>query len=80
MMKIVSTSYSNTPEYTEPVAWLKRIRFYTGILEALAKDHEVTSIERIRYEGSLQQNKVHYHFINLRKKKGIVPASHAQDD
>ena len=72
-MRIVSTSYSNTPEYTNPVAWLKRISFYTGILEELAKDHEVTSIERIRYRGRLSQNGVDYRFIDLRKKTVLFP-------
>lgn len=67
-MRIVSTSYSKTPDYSDPVEWLKRIRFYTGFLEELTKEHEVISIERINYEGKLSQNGVNYYFMNLPKK------------
>jgi glycosyltransferase involved in cell wall biosynthesis len=65
-MKIVSTSYSNTAEFNEPLAWLKRISFYTGLLEELAKQHEVMSIERISHEGELVQNNVLYYFMKLK--------------
>ncbi|HMK27956.1 MAG TPA: glycosyltransferase family 4 protein [Chitinophagaceae bacterium] len=67
-MKIVSTSYSKTTEFTDPEKWLERINFYTGILEELAKRHEVISIERINYEGELKQGGVHYFFIRQKKK------------
>lgn len=68
LMRIISTSYSKTPEYADPKEWLERISFYTGILEELAKRHEVISIERINYEGVVEQNGVHYHFIRLKRK------------
>jgi len=67
-MRIVSTSYSKTEEFNDPQAWLKRINFYTGILDGLARNNEVFSIERINYEGAYQQNAVQYHFIKLQKK------------
>ena len=57
-----------SPEFTDPQQWLKRISFYTGILEELAKQHDVISIERISYEGEYKQNGVKYLFINLRKR------------
>ena len=69
-MKIVSTSYSKTKEFSDPKKWLERISFYTGILEELAKMHEVISIERISYEGQYEQNGVQYYF--LRQKKKII--------
>ncbi len=72
-MRIVSTSYSKTPEYTDPQQWLERIDFYTGILESLALRHEVMSIERISYEGELQQKRVLYHFIDLKKPVSRFP-------
>ena len=72
-MKIVSTSYINTPEYNDPAKWLERISFYTGILEKLAKHHEVESIEQINYSGKLEQNKVIYHFLNFGDKKNLFP-------
>jgi len=67
-MKIVSTSYSKTTEFTDPKKWLERISFYTGILEELAKRHEVISIERINYEGEFEQSGVHYFFLRQKKK------------
>ena len=55
-MLIVSTSYNKTDEFDNPEDWLRRIGFYTGVLDELAKFHEVISIERINYEGIRQQN------------------------
>ena len=78
-MKILSTSYTNTPAFTDPLAWLDRISFYTGILEELAKQHEVESVEQINYEGELERNGVLYHFLNYKKKKLHFPwALHRQ--
>ena len=66
-MRIVSTSYTKTKEFNDPEEWLNRISFYTGILEQLAKDHDVTSIERINYEGVHSRNGVIYHFMDLKQ-------------
>lgn len=66
-MKIVSTSYVNSPGFSDPEQWLDRISFYTGILEELAKDHIVESIEQINYSGVLKRNGVTYHFLNFKK-------------
>lgn len=78
-MKIVSTSYINTPEYTEPEKWLERISFYTGLLEELAKHYRVESIEQINYSGKLRKNGVHYHFLNYKKYQLYFPlALHRQ--
>jgi glycosyltransferase involved in cell wall biosynthesis len=68
-MKIVSTSYVKTVEFNDPLRWLQRISFYTGLLEALASNNEVISFERINYEGVLEKNNVRYHFI---KQAGLV--------
>jgi len=72
-MKIISTSYTNTVQFTDPVAWLQRINFYTGILEELAKKHQVESIEQINYSGVLEQDGVKYHFLNFKKRKSYFP-------
>lgn len=72
-MKIVSTSYINTPEYTDPEKWLERISFYTGLLEELAKRFEVESIEQINYSGELKKNGVNYHFLNFKKHQLYFP-------
>ncbi|MFN8242455.1 MAG: glycosyltransferase family 4 protein [Ferruginibacter sp.] len=73
-MVIVSTSYFNTGSCTDPLQWLQRIRFYTGILDALATSHTVYSIEQIGYSGKLVRNDVKYHFLNFGKKKIYWPA------
>jgi len=72
-MKILSTSYTNTPEFNDPGKWLERIIFYTGILEQLAKEHGVESIEQINYTGELKRNGILYHFLNYKKKKLYFP-------
>jgi glycosyltransferase involved in cell wall biosynthesis len=66
-MRIVFTSYVQTKEYNEPLAWLNRLDIYVGILEELAKTHEVVSIMQIRYEGEIVQNGVNYHFKRYSK-------------
>jgi len=67
-MRLIFTSYVNSPEYDQPEAWLKRIEAYTGILQSLSYVHTVIGIERINYEGEYDQQGVHYFFINLRRK------------
>lgn len=66
-MRIVSTSYNKSKEFKSPDEWLKRICFYTGILDELAKEHDVISIERINYEGTYRKNGVGYYFIYLKR-------------
>jgi glycosyltransferase involved in cell wall biosynthesis len=71
-MKFIFTSYVYSYEYNDPVEWLGRIKFYTGILDALViKQHEVISIEQIDYEGEYKHNGVHYYF--KRFKRGLFP-------
>ena len=72
-MKIVSAGYIKTVEFDNPLDWLKRISFYTGVLEELAKQHEVLSIERINFKGVHRQNGVTYYFIRLKKKVILFP-------
>jgi glycosyltransferase involved in cell wall biosynthesis len=62
-MNIVSISYSKTASFTNPAEWLAQISFYTGILEELAKEHKVFSIENINYHGFYEKNHVKYYFI-----------------
>jgi glycosyltransferase involved in cell wall biosynthesis len=64
-MKFVFASYIATKEFTDPEAWLCRIRSYTGILEALSLNHEVISIEQINHSGWRQKNGVYYCFIQF---------------
>src|SRR6187549_3768682 len=72
-MKIVSTSYINTASFSDPGQWLERIDFYTGILEELAKQNEVDSIEQINYNGELDRKGVKYHFLDFKKPRLYFP-------
>ncbi|MBC7830038.1 MAG: glycosyltransferase family 4 protein [Chitinophagaceae bacterium] len=67
-MNLVFTSYVSSPEYHLPEAWLNRIRAFTGILESLAFNNKVISIERINFEGKYERNGVQYYFMRLNKK------------
>ncbi|MBL0336952.1 MAG: glycosyltransferase family 4 protein [Chitinophagaceae bacterium] len=66
-MKIVFTSYLYLKEFSDPEAWLQRIAPVTGIMDALAKNADVLSIERINYEGELVKNNVRYRFLKFSK-------------
>lgn len=66
-MKFVFASYIVTSEFNHPEKWINRIRAYTGVLEALAINHKVISIEQIDYEGKYVNNGVHYQFMRLSK-------------
>jgi len=72
-MRIVSTSYINTPEFSDPYKWLDRICFFTGILDELAKQYQVESIEQVSFSGLLERNGVRYHFLNFKKPKLYFP-------
>jgi glycosyltransferase involved in cell wall biosynthesis len=69
-MKFVFASYILSDDYNDPAAWLERIKAYTGVLEAIAVNHEVVSIEQINYEGDEVKNGVNYHFrkFNIRTR------------
>ena len=72
-MKIVSTSYINTSTFNDPEQWLERINFFTGILESLALQHQVESIEQINYSGVLERKGVKYHFLNFKRPTLYFP-------
>lgn len=74
-MRILSTSYTNTPDFNDPEQWLDRISFYTGILEELSKQHGVESIEQINHSGRLESKGVVYHFLNYKKKRLYFPVA-----
>lgn len=65
-MKYVFVGYVYTGDFKSPDAWLERIKAYTGILEALAKQNTVISIQQIDYEGEYDKNGVKYYFKRLK--------------
>ena len=73
-MKIVNISYSiPVPEYTDPEAWVKKIRFSTGILERMANYAEVVAIYHIRYKGDFYKNGVTYYFPGFTRWQLLLP-------
>ncbi|MBL7730227.1 MAG: glycosyltransferase family 4 protein [Chitinophagaceae bacterium] len=72
-MHLLFTSYAAAPEFSNPDEWLKRIEGYTGILESLAANHRVTSIERINYAGEKKQQGVHYFFVKQFQRTVLFP-------
>lgn len=66
-MKIVSVGYTRSAGFSDPEKWLERINFYTGLLEELAKEHQVASIECIDHEGEYEKDGVRYYFIGQPK-------------
>src|SRR3569623_1324731 len=61
-MKYIFAGYVYIGEFDSPEAWLERIKAYTGILAALAKDNTVISIQQIDYEGEHNKDGVKYYF------------------
>jgi len=72
-MRFVFASYVYTPAFNSPAAWIDRIKAYTGILEALAKNNRVISIEQIDYEGEYKKDSVEYLFKRFSKNELRFP-------
>jgi glycosyltransferase involved in cell wall biosynthesis len=72
-MRFVFASYVYTPAFNSPAAWIDRIKAYTGILEALAKNNQVISIEQIDYEGEYRKDGVEYLFKRFSKNELRFP-------
>src|ERR1700748_2828222 len=66
-MKIVFASYVYVPKFNRPQDWITRIQSYGGILEALALNHTVITIEQINYEGEYRHNGVQFYFKRFSK-------------
>lgn len=73
-MRVVHLSYVNVSGVTDPVEWLKKIRFYTGIPEQMSRDHDVHSIHCIGDFGGVRYQNVSYHFFRLAGLKRIYPS------
>ncbi len=73
-MRIVSLQYIHN-DYNEPLQWLDRIDFYTGIFEQMTKQAEVHSFYHTKYCGTLKKNNVFYHFTGLQGLSLIFPVA-----
>jgi glycosyltransferase involved in cell wall biosynthesis len=72
-MRFVFASYISFHAYTDPAIWLDRIKAYAGVMEALAINNEVISIEQINYEGDYINHGVNYHFKRFDKVSTYLP-------
>jgi len=71
MMRWVFLSFKKYSEESNPENWLKSIVHYTGILDSLAENNEVTSLDGISFKGIQMVNGVRYNFID-RKGLGLL--------
>jgi len=72
-MKFVFASYVTSAGFKSPETWLKRINIYLGTLEALSREHQVTSIEHIDHQGAYFFNGVDYQFRRFTKPGYYFP-------
>jgi glycosyltransferase involved in cell wall biosynthesis len=75
-LKIVNISYSvPVPVCTDPEAWVKRIRFSTGILESMANYADIVAIYHIQYKGEFNKNGVTYFFPGHTRWQLLLPVA-----
>lgn len=72
-MRVVNLSYAANNKVSDPEAWLNRIGFFTGILEALTAYAEVFSFHCIDFDGLLLKNKVSYFFLRRSRLQLLFP-------
>lgn len=78
-MIFVSITYTRKAQFNDPIAWLHRIRLYTGLLEILAIRNTVISIDRINYTGDITVNGVRHVFPDIQPspRKGAASSNYA---
>jgi glycosyltransferase involved in cell wall biosynthesis len=72
-MRIVFLSYNYSPDINSPEEWLKRLQFYIGWSECLAKDHTVIRVDQINYVGIFTHYGIEYHCVDDGKKINYLP-------
>lgn len=72
-MRIIHLSYERSMAYSEPELWLKRIDFFTVLVEQMAKMADVKSIHCINYSGVLQRNGAEFHFLKTSRLQFLFP-------
>lgn len=74
-MRIVSLTYINSPEYDQPMDWIRRLYAFTGVFEELSRHHFVYCIEQINYSGDILHKGVQYYFRNYGKGVNRLPVA-----
>lgn len=72
-MRVVHLSYARIIQYSDPVAWLKKINFFALLLEKMSTIVDVKSIHCINYSGMLPINNTEYHFKKLNRFQSFFP-------
>jgi glycosyltransferase involved in cell wall biosynthesis len=72
-MKIVHVSYARVMEYSDPEEWLKKIDFFTGIVDQMGLQHDVLSLHCINYEGIIKRGKGNYNFLKTGSLSPLFP-------
>lgn len=73
-MRIVHVSFAKVvPAVHDPLQWLEKVSFLTGVMEAMAVTAHVTAFFHIDYQGTLTRNGVHFHFTGLRANQLRIP-------
>lgn len=72
-MKVVHISYARIRSYSSPENWLRKINFFTGIVEAMALNAELYSIHCIDYDGVLKTNGATYQFFKCSRLEAVFP-------
>jgi glycosyltransferase involved in cell wall biosynthesis len=71
-VKFLFASYVRSSGFTNPEDWLRRLAAYFGVLEALALEHEVISIEQIGCTAKVEKNGVQYYFMDFGNRARLL--------
>jgi len=72
-MKIVHVSYARINVYSNPVDWLRKIDFYTGVVESMAQHAETCSIHCINHTGIVKRDNATYYFFKRTRLQAVFP-------
>jgi len=72
-MRIVYVNYFIAKTINTPEHWWQKMQPVNNVLEQLAQNHNIISVQQINYTGTISKRGVNYHFINLYRKKVILP-------
>lgn len=72
-MRFIFLSYNYSPDIDSPSAWTERIKFYTGSLESLSRNHTVIRVDQLKYTGNFMHNGIQYYCVDDGKKQNYFP-------
>jgi len=66
-------SYERSMAYDEPELWLKRINFFSILVEQMARTADVKSIHFINHSGMVQRKGAEFHFLKISRLQLLFP-------